>query len=162
MHLQNYGTVFATIADKDKAEALPLNRDDKTNGEAHKEHKGKVSLGGEGRADLLANGQNADVRTDEEEAKPENEQYRARKEAGQGIAQWGDREVEQKHEDDDRYYRDHRFFAFFEKEHPYPLLNAIKSWILASMTRKKPQVQQAEKCWGNVWSVCLTYCLVFS
>ena len=26
MHLQNYGTVFATIADKDKAEALPLIR----------------------------------------------------------------------------------------------------------------------------------------
>ena len=26
MHLQNYGTVFATIADKDKEEALPLIR----------------------------------------------------------------------------------------------------------------------------------------
>ena len=50
-------------------------------------------------------------------------------------------EMDKEYEDDDRYCRDHRLFTFFKKEHLYPLLNAIKSGILASMARKRLQVQ---------------------
>ena len=73
---------------------------------------------------ILSISRMANKKIREEEAEAKHEEHRACEEARQGIAKGGDSEMEQEHKKDDRHCRDHRFSAFFKKEHPYPLLKA--------------------------------------
>ena len=101
--------------------------DDEADEEAYSQHEGQTAPGCESGTDFLPYGEYADVGAHKEEAESENEECRAGKEARHIVAKRGDGEVEQENEKNDRHDRNHRFPAFFEKEHPCPLLKARKT-----------------------------------